>query len=48
MRTHNLLYRKTVFIAASISCIPLTVAPAPAQSNPAGQNVVGTRRGDKT
>jgi acylphosphatase len=40
MRTHNLLCRKMVFIAASISCIPLTVGPAPAQSNPGGQNVI--------
>jgi len=39
MRTHNLLRRKLVFIAA-ISCILLTVAPVSAQSNLAGQNVI--------
>jgi len=40
MRTHDLLCWKMVFIAASIGCIPLTVEPAPAQSNPGGQNVI--------
>ena len=40
MRMHNLLRRKSVFIAAAISCTLITVAADPAQSNAADMNVM--------
>jgi acylphosphatase len=40
MRMHDLLRRKSVFIAAAISCTLITIASAPAQSNAAGMNVI--------
>lgn len=40
MRMHKLLRRKSVFIATAISCILITVAVDPAQSNAADMNVI--------
>ena len=40
MRMHSLLRRMSVFIASSITLILFVIAPAPAELNVAGQNVI--------
>ena len=40
MRMHNLLRRKSVIIAAAISCTLIAVAADPAQSNATDMNVI--------
>jgi acylphosphatase len=40
MRMHSLLRRISIFIASSITLILFGIAPAPAESNVAGQNII--------